>query len=87
MDKKGDRFWWHVDSHVANHYNSNGSMGSKSLWWWCISTKSMLLYIIHHPVFIQEHHPVYITKHNVSETGFCLHLQKYCSVIQTGWYF
>jgi hypothetical protein len=21
------------------------------------------------------HHPVYISKHNVSETGFCLHLQ------------
>jgi hypothetical protein len=21
------------------------------------------------------HHPVYLSKHNVSETGFCLHLQ------------
>jgi hypothetical protein len=34
-----------------------------------------VLDIIHRPVSIKKHRPVYITKHNVSEAGFCLHLQ------------
>jgi hypothetical protein len=36
----------------------------------------MLLDIIHRPVFIWKHRSVYNSKHNVSETGFCLRLQK-----------
>jgi hypothetical protein len=30
-DRKGGRFSRRVDTHVANHYDSNGSIGSESL--------------------------------------------------------
>jgi hypothetical protein len=36
---------------------------------------NMFLGIFHLPVFIQKHYPVYFSNHNVSETGFCFHLQ------------
>jgi hypothetical protein len=38
-------------------------------------TNITFLDIIYHPVFYLKHRSIYISKHNVSETGFCLHLQ------------
>jgi hypothetical protein len=40
-----------------------------------ISQQTLLLDIIHRPLFIKKHRPVYFSKHNVSETEFCLRLQ------------
>jgi hypothetical protein len=66
--------------YISRPYNPPGfdpvnSFGEiYKLWSALICTNIMFLDIIHRPVFFYKY-LVYITKHNISETGFCLHLQ------------